>query len=753
MTVQTVPPRIGGAARRRRAAGGACSTVEHGGNRKNRAVALDVAARKQQVIGAVVALLVIAVFSVAFAIHPLRALIFLPYWAMSSFAVFSAWRAAEAAQAKSERVGWRFVVAAMLMGLIAGVVRALTMESLAEDTGSSKINLALVFAAYGFSALALVRLSNAKRRSLIRVGLDLALMMAGGLTIYAIVLGRTLGADLSPSDFRNPLLYLPFVAAAFTVALLAGLSNGVASPALRRAARWAAAGFGLLSVSHFWLITTYLLNAVSPTRALVLPFALGYAMLAMAAIGYERDVRRGLTRQPSQPADAERSASVWWHVGLAILPYSISMIGAGLLLMQVGSGGQDTATRAWSLVGALLIFCIGAARQIIYYSDNRELYARLAASHRGLEQQVREQTAELRRRNRDLEAIHEVALTSDRTLDIQRALQGVAEQLGLVAAGDYCRISAISGPLHGARELLAEYHGNADAQAPPVDLVDELPELHAALGQRAAFALATTAATTSQRTRAALLADQIGAALIVPLHNAERLIGYIEVYRQSDAPFTHDDQYVAEAIGAHVSLAIANAAAYEQARFAADHDAVTGLLNHRALQERLSAELAHCGAAGSPLSVVMIDLNGFKEFNDRFGHQTGDEVLRAVGEAISAGAPAGAYASRYGGDEFTLLMPGYDKEQAGLVVDAISERVAALSGLWGHGELELSLAAGLATFPLDGSTPSDLVEHADQLMYRDKWRRKGFIERRRRQTLQADAYTPLESVAEVADSD
>jgi diguanylate cyclase (GGDEF)-like protein len=709
------------------------------------------AASRQQLIGAFIALVVAVVLSVAFAMHPARALFFMPYWAMSSFAVFSAWRAAGAAQRPSERTGWWLVVAAMLTGLLAGVVRALSMSSLTEDTGSSKVNLTFVFFAYGFSVLALVRLSNAQRSSLIRVGLDLALVMAGGLTIYAIVLGRTLGADLSPGDFRNPLLYLPFVAAAVAVALLAGLSNGVASPALRRAARWAAAGFGLLSVSHFWLVTTYLLNAVSPTRALVLPFALGYGLLAMAAIGYARDVRHGAAQPQARATESDATPSVWWHVALAILPYSISMIGAGLLLIQVGDSDHDAATRVWSLFGALLIFCIGAARQIIYYSDNRELYARLAASHRGLEQQVREQTAELRRRNRDLEAIHEVALATDRTLDIQRALHGVAEQLGIVAGGDCCRISALSSVRHGARELLAEYHTAAGSHAPPMELVYELPELAAALGQRATFTLTTAGDNISAHTRATLQANHIGAALLVPLHSGERLIGYIEVYRQADDPFTRDDVFVAESIGAHVSLAIANAAAYEQARFAADHDAVTGLLNHRALQERLAAELAHGSETGHPLSVAMIDLNSFKEFNDRFGHQTGDEVLHTIGAAIASGAPAGAYASRYGGDEFTLLMPGYDKDQAGLVIDAIIERVAALNGLRAGGP-ELSLAAGLATYPQDGSTPSELVERADQLMYRDKWRRKGFIERRR-QALHTDALLHVEPVAELADSD
>lgn len=733
---------------------GATRVLERHGYRKKQPELPVFASRRQLIVAVSLALLGASVLVLTVLANPARNWAFVPYWLLCAFAASAAWRAARSTQRASERLGWRLLVVAMLVAMGTGVARALTWTPLINESGPSIFTLGLVYLAYGLGALAIIRLSDARRRSLLRVGLDLALIVAGGLTIYAIVLSRTFGADITPHDFRNPLLYLPFVAAAFAIALLLGLSNGVTSTAMRRAAHWAIAGSALLSVAHFWLVTAHFLDVVGRSPLLAVPFALGLGFLGMAALSYAREARRSDATPPKRTPPRQSETSVWWHLALAILPYSVSMIGAGLLLLQIGDGEHGTDVRLWSLFGALLIFCIGAARQILYYADNRELYARLAASHRGLERQVREQTAVLRRRNRDLEAIHEVALTSDQTLDIHTALHGVAARLGAAVDGDYCRVSARAGGPHDTFEVLAEYRGRVDVQAPPQDLLNMLPEFHAALRQRTTLNLEVTELPEALLDRTALEAAGIGAALLTPLHSAERLVGYIEIYRYSDAPFTRDDVFVAESIGAHVGLAMANAAAYEQARFAADHDSVTGLLNHRALQERLVAELERCGSSGAPLTVAMIDLNNFKEFNDRLGHQTGDEVLHAIGAAIAAAAPPGAHAGRYGGDEFTLLMPGYDQGPAGLVVDAIIERVRALNSTRGDRELEISLAAGLATFPRDASNASELMARADQLMYRDKWRLRGYIERRRRQNLAMEAPPPpLLVVLDVADSD
>jgi len=698
---------------------------------------------QRQVIAASVAGLAGAVlFVAALLANPAIALPFVPFWAICLFAAGAAARASYATGDPALRTGWRLVALAMLLTLLASVPQSLALDARLSEAGLPRPGLAIVYLAYVAAGAAFYFLSHASRRGLIRIGLDLALITVGGMTIYAIVLRRVFDASLTASAFHNPRLYLPFVDAAFAMILLLGLSNNLTGPRIRRGIPWAIAGFAALGTAHGWRATASFTDIPAPPAALVIPYIAGIALVGVAALRFRSPLPERSHAERWGARQRTRSEGVWWHVGLAITPYTVSMIGAGLLLLYVGDRDQSPSTRLLSLLVALLIVAIGGARQVLNYRDSHELYGRLDSARRDLERQVTEQTAELRRRNADLEAIHQVALMSDRTLDVRSALDDVAHQLGATIDSDYCRISAYD-TLTDAYEALGEYRRTPDAVAPPADLLPRLPEFRAALRQRETLCLTTDEIPLGLRERVVLDAAEIGATLIVPLATPERLVGYIEAFRHADQSFTRDEVFVAESIGAHVSLAIENAAAYERARFAADHDRVTGLLNHRALQERLTLEFERCRLAGLPMSVAMIDLNTFKEFNDRFGHQTGDKVLKAIGQAIAAAAPSGASVSRYGGDEFTLLMPGYERAQAGVVIDAIHEQVRRFNAAHDHGGLEIGLSAGIATYPTDAQSPSALVDRADQLMYREKWSLKGYLDRR-----QAGALTEAQLLAD-----
>jgi diguanylate cyclase (GGDEF)-like protein len=692
---------------------------------------VQVRARQSHVIAASLAVLAgVLVAGAALLTNPAHVLPFVPFWIACLFAVGAALRAAGSTLDHSLRVGWRLVAVAMAIALLAGIPQAFGLDARLREAGSSGTGLLLAYAAFVVGGAALYWLARASRRGLVRIGLDLVLITVGGITIYAIVLQRVFDANLTAGDFRNPLLYLPFADAAFIMILSLGLSAKLTGPRIRRSLPWSIGGFISLGIAHGWRVTADFAQISAPPAALAIPYVVGIGLIGVAALRFARLHTDGDRPQRWGVGQRGRAAGVWWHVGLAIMPYTVSMVGAGLLLLYVGDRDQESATRIWSLLVALLIVCIGGARQVLNYKDSHELYDRLDATLRDLERQVSVQTAELRRRNDDLEAIHQVALMSDRTLDVRSALDGVARQLGTTIESDYCRISA-NDALTDVYETLGEYRRADDGTMPPSELLQLLPEFRAALRQRETLYLATPEVPNGMRERAVLDAAAIGATLIVPLATPERLVGYIEAYRRATTPFTRDEVFVAESIGAHVSLAIENAAAYERARFAADHDPVTGLLNHRALQERLALEFERCRVAGLPLSVAMIDLNNFKEFNDRFGHQTGDEVLKAIGQAIASAAPAGASASRYGGDEFTLLMPGYERAQADVVIDAIHEQVRAFNARHDNGGLEIGLAAGIATYPADAQTSSELVARADQLMYRQKWSLKSYVDRRR----------------------
>jgi diguanylate cyclase (GGDEF)-like protein len=133
-------------------------------------------------------------------------------------------------------------------------------------------------------------------------------------------------------------------------------------------------------------------------------------------------------------------------------------------------------------------------------------------------------------------------------------------------------------------------------------------------------------------------------------------------------------------------------------------DPLTGLGNRRHLNERLARELDRADVAGEPLSVCVLDVDGFKEVNDRGGHDAGDQALVAIAEVLRQGGEA----FRLGGDEFVLLLPGHDAAQGAAVSAAVAERVRGL---------ELAVSAGTATYLHADASRADLLRAADEQMY------------------------------------
>lgn len=157
---------------------------------------------------------------------------------------------------------------------------------------------------------------------------------------------------------------------------------------------------------------------------------------------------------------------------------------------------------------------------------------------------------------------------------------------------------------------------------------------------------------------------------------------------------------------------------FEQAQAQAISDSLTGLANYRRLLSVLHAELDRARRAGKPFSVVLLDMDGLKAVNDAFGHLTGSRALCRLASVLRMNSRAIDTAARYGGDEFTLVLPEAGGEIAARVVERIRER------LQRDGELpRLSVSAGIAVFPDDGGTPEELLSAADAALYGMKNRR------------------------------
>jgi diguanylate cyclase (GGDEF)-like protein len=161
-----------------------------------------------------------------------------------------------------------------------------------------------------------------------------------------------------------------------------------------------------------------------------------------------------------------------------------------------------------------------------------------------------------------------------------------------------------------------------------------------------------------------------------------------------------------------------------------ENDLLTGLMSRKSFQDVFDQALEKHKAGETPLSLAFIDIDNFLQINETYGHAGGDQVLQAVAGILRECAGEEAAVCRYGGDEFALLFPATEREQAFLLVEKMrgltAEREIVLAGAAGK-VAGISISAGIACAPIDGRLKSELMRKADQALYRAKATGRGRV--------------------------
>ena len=205
--------------------------------------------------------------------------------------------------------------------------------------------------------------------------------------------------------------------------------------------------------------------------------------------------------------------------------------------------------------------------------------------------------------------------------------------------------------------------------------------------------------------------------ICVPLQVREYAIGVMNIVNKTDGEFDQEDLQLALTMANQAAVVIEKARLFNLATI----DGLTGLIVHRHFQAKLEEEFRRAKRYDKPLSLIMTDIDHFKKFNDTWGHQTGDLVLREVAKTVRAAVRDTDSPARYGGEEFIVILPETDLEGAILFAERLRQRVE-LSALQGpKGDLKVTISIGVSSIPINAAeTTLDMIRLADEAMYEAK---------------------------------
>ncbi|MCK4368174.1 MAG: diguanylate cyclase [Dehalococcoidales bacterium] len=206
--------------------------------------------------------------------------------------------------------------------------------------------------------------------------------------------------------------------------------------------------------------------------------------------------------------------------------------------------------------------------------------------------------------------------------------------------------------------------------------------------------------------------------LMCPIKSGGRLIGILALgKKQQGNIYSHEDIELVVSMASQASILIENARLYAQATIRANTDGLTGLYNHRHFHERLEQEIARGSRFGSMFSLIMLDIDLFKAYNDIYGHLAGDDVLRRIGRYLESSIRSIDLAFRYGGEEFAIILPETRLDVAVRVAERIRKTIESKTS---SRAMPITISLGIANWPTDGVMKEEIIARADAALYRAK---------------------------------
>jgi len=317
--------------------------------------------------------------------------------------------------------------------------------------------------------------------------------------------------------------------------------------------------------------------------------------------------------------------------------------------------------------------------------------------------------AEEQRRSRQLAFLNNVSRTAISSDDPVHMLSQIASEIQKNFSFDHIGIGLLD---YGTKEveIKAEAGATSHAMGKRIPLGTGILGRVARTGERALVQNALPGNLTS------ILLDA-RAVLCIPITYGESLLGVLNIESRNENAFSPQDVLILNTLADLLATALHNAFVFQKLQQQSITDGLTGIKTRRFFWEALSAEWKRASRSGRPFSVVLIDLDKFKEVNDTMGHFEGDLVLARVGRLLEQKSRQSNVVARYGGDEFIVLMPETGPEQAQVLAERLRQWLAADPMLAEH---HITASFGVASFPMHGFSIEDIIRVADAGMYVSK---------------------------------
>lgn len=354
-----------------------------------------------------------------------------------------------------------------------------------------------------------------------------------------------------------------------------------------------------------------------------------------------------------------------------------------------------------------------------YDIDQLLLHLKRAMEKRASEEEIIRQSSELQRTNSELQALYDISLAISQTIEMEKLFPEILKTL---TGMEMLRIEGKGAIflVEGDMLCLISHVGLSEKDLEVCSTIrtgDCLCGLAAATGE---IIISKDSLADMRHTKKRPDMAPHGH-IVVPLKSASGVEGVLCLYTSHGSRINIKVLHMLSSVGSQLGIAIANSKLYEEAKSSSLHDALTGLANRRLLEIVFHKSVARAARSGKPLSVVMIDIDHFKDYNDTFGHVAGDKILSELARIIASKTREADLAVRYGGEEFLLLLHETGSEGARTVAETLRKTV----------EQELGITISLGVAVMSGTfttTKEDFISRADEALYRAKQKGRNRVE-------------------------